>query len=210
MEPLASIAYLGSVRIIAGEHRGRRIRAPEGLGTRPMLDRVREALFSTLRDWIEGAKVLDLFAGSGSLGLEALSRGAKVARMVERHAPTLALLAENVRELGLEGSVELSNADALSERAWSGGDLVGGSAKWDLIFCDPPYPSMQDARTRTEVLAALAALVGAHLEPLGRLVVHVPRGLLREADFGPAIAAERRTWGTNDVWILAARTRRDA
>lgn len=167
-----------------------------------MLDRVRESLFSTLRDWLEGAKVLDLFAGSGSLGLEALSRGAKAARMVERHKPTLELLRRNVQELGLEASVELVCADALASRAWQGGELVGGSARWDLVFCDPPYPLMQDAKTRGEVLAALRALVAEHLEDCGRVVVHVPRGLLNTASFGAAVSAECRTWGSNDVWYL--------
>lgn len=211
MELLARFAYLGSpMRIIAGTHRGRRLRAPEGLGTRPMLDRVRESLFATLRDWIEDAKVLDLFAGSGALGLEALSRGARAARMVERHEPTLALLAENVRALGFEGAVELVAGDALSERAWQGGEVFAGSARWDLVFCDPPYPLVEEPRSRALVVAALERLVSEHLEPAGRVVVHVPRGLLTQADFGPALAAERRTWGTNDLWILGARQRRPA
>ena len=89
-----------SMRIIAGEFRGRRIEAPPGDGTRPMLDRVREALFSTLGERVDGARVLDLFAGSGSLGLEALSRGARVARMVEQHPRAYATLKENVELLG--------------------------------------------------------------------------------------------------------------
>ena len=175
-----------------------------------MLDRVRESLFSTLRDWIEGAKVLDLFAGSGSLGLEALSRGARAARMVEKHKATLALLQVNVRELGFADSVELVCADALSPRAWQGGELVEKSAKWDLVFCDPPYPLMQDVKSRGEVLTALRLLVSEHLEDAGRVVVHVPRGLLNTASFGPALAAECRTWGTNDVWILGRRAGAEA
>jgi 16S rRNA (guanine966-N2)-methyltransferase len=190
------------MRIIAGTHRGRRIRAPEGLGTRPMLDRVRESLFATLRDWVEGAKVLDLFAGSGSLGLEALSRGAKSVRMVERHRPTLALLAENARALGLDGALELACADALEPAAWRGGERCEKTERWDLIFADPPYPLLEDPRTRAAVLAALERLVGEHLEEAGRLAVHVPRGRLDERTFGSGIAAERRTWGTSDVWIL--------
>jgi 16S rRNA (guanine(966)-N(2))-methyltransferase RsmD len=184
------------MRIIAGSHRGRRIRAPEGLATRPMLDRVRESLFSTLHDWIEGARVLDLFAGSGSLGLEALSRGARSARMVERHRPTLELLKENVRELGLEEVVELVCADALSPRAWGAGE------RFDLVFCDPPYPLMEDGKSRAGVLVAFEALVAEHLADAGRVVVHVPRGLLHPSHFAPTTAAELRTWGTNDIWIL--------
>src|SRR5262245_65361412 len=92
----------GIVRVIAGELRGRRLRAPEGERTRPMLDRVREALFDTLRPWIEGAFVLDLFAGSGALGIEALSRGARRVRFVERAAGACRCLEANVSELGLD------------------------------------------------------------------------------------------------------------
>jgi 16S rRNA (guanine(966)-N(2))-methyltransferase RsmD len=87
------------VRIIAGEHRGRLLKAPEGKGTRPMLDRVREAIFSTLGERVEDARVLDLFAGTGALGLEALSRGARALRLVERDPRVVALLRENVDAL---------------------------------------------------------------------------------------------------------------
>src|SRR5262245_22796072 len=109
------------MRIIAGRQRGRRIRAPEGLGTRPMLDRVREAMFATLMPWLLDANVLDLFAGSGSLGLEALSRGARSARMVERHAPTLALLRDNLAALALEDRATVVRGDALAATTWGDG-----------------------------------------------------------------------------------------
>src|SRR6186713_2677315 len=97
----------GGMRIIAGTHRGRRIAAPPGETTRPMLDRMREALFSTLAPWLADACVLDLFAGSGSLGLEALSRGARRARFVERDAETARLIADNARLLGEEARAEI-------------------------------------------------------------------------------------------------------
>ena len=90
------------MRIIAGELRGRRLKTPKGIETRPMLDRVREAMFSTLGPWVEGANVLDLFAGTGSLGLEALSRGARHARMVENGRSMVRSLRESVFELDME------------------------------------------------------------------------------------------------------------
>src|SRR5690606_13703278 len=98
--PGIAAGRLGAVRIIAGIHLGRRIAAPPGRGTRPMLDRMPEALFSTLAPWLPDAVVLDLFAGSGSLGLEALSRGARSARLVERDAAAARVLADNVALLG--------------------------------------------------------------------------------------------------------------
>ena len=90
------------MRIIAGEHRGRLLKTPDGMGTRPMLDRVRESVFSSIGERVIDARVLDLFAGTGSLGLEALSRGALEARLVERDPRVLDLLRRNVEDLALE------------------------------------------------------------------------------------------------------------
>ena len=106
------------MRIIAGELGGRRIAAPPGKGTRPMLDRVREALFSSLGERVEGAAVLDLFAGSGSLGLEALSRGARSVRLVESDRHAAALLRQTLETLAVAERVELVVADALAPASW--------------------------------------------------------------------------------------------
>ncbi len=167
-----------------------------------MLDRVRESLFATLRDWIEDAKVLDLFAGSGSLGLEALSRGAKAARLIEKHRPTLELLRQNVADLGFEERVEALAIDALAPSSWRGGKLFDGSSAWDLVFLDPPYPMIEDGLTRPKVIEAVNVLVREHLETAGRVVLHVPRGSLTDAMFARDTSPELRTWGTNDVWIV--------
>ena len=124
------------LRVIAGTHRGRRLAAPPGRGTRPMLDRVREAIFGRLAPWFapdEAPRVLDLFAGSGSLGIEALSRGAAFARFVERGREAGEVLAKNLRDLDLDEHAELLAADALSGAAREGGP-------WDVVFYDPPYP----------------------------------------------------------------------
>ncbi len=118
------------MRVVAGHLRGRRLTAPPGRGTRPTSDRVREALFSILEP-IGGARVLDLFAGSGALGIEALSRGALHATFVDRDARAVAAIGRNLAGLGLD-SATVHRRDALNF-------LSAATGHWDLIFVDPPY-----------------------------------------------------------------------
>jgi 16S rRNA (guanine966-N2)-methyltransferase len=120
------------VRVVAGTHRGRRLTAPPGRSTRPTSDRVREALFSILGDAVEGATVLDLFAGSGALGIEALSRGASEATFVDSDGPAADAIRRNLAELGLHGRVHRRDAFA-----W----LDAAHPPYDLVFADPPYSS---------------------------------------------------------------------
>jgi 16S rRNA (guanine966-N2)-methyltransferase len=119
------------VRVVAGAYRGRRIEAPQGRATRPTSDRVREALFSILGP-IEGVRVLDLFAGSGALGIEALSRGAAEAMFVDSDARAVAAVRRNLDALGAEAAVYRRDAFA-----WLG----AASGAFDLVFADPPYSS---------------------------------------------------------------------
>ena len=121
--------------MIAGQFRGRRLASARTRGTRPTADRVREALFSILGADVEGARVLDLYAGTGALALEALSRGARSATCVERSRSALQALERNVRELGLEDRVTVVRGDAL---AFARG-LVAEPDRFELVFCDPPY-----------------------------------------------------------------------
>lgn len=201
------------MRIIGGEHRGRRIAAPEGRATRPMLDRVREAVFSTVTPWLAGARVLDLFAGSGSLGLEALSRGAATARFVERDERVLGLLRSNARELGLLERSTLVPGDALSPFAW-------GEGRFDLVFLDPPYPMLSgkglagkelsgtgppgEGGTRTLVIQALESLVREHLAPDGVVVFHAPRDGFDPRLLSPDLVVRRRVYGTNAILYVGA------
>ena len=120
------------MRVIAGHFGGRRLVAPKGEATRPTADRVREALFSALGD-VGGLTVLDLFAGSGALGLEALSRGAASAVFVERAVPALAALSANLTALGVEAEVHRGDARTYLRNASRAGRT------YDLIFLDPPY-----------------------------------------------------------------------
>ena len=159
------------MRIIAGEHRGRRIAAPEGQGTRPMLDRVREALFSTLGERMVDARVLDLFAGSGSLGLEALSRGAKHALFVERHPGTLDVLRANIELLGVSSRSRVVRASALDPKSWvpqgKRAEREDPAPRYERVFVDSPYPDLEEARKRAEVLEALDQLLSTRVAPGG-------------------------------------------
>lgn len=130
-------------RIIAGTHRGRRLAVPPGEGTRPTSDRAREGLFSSLQSLLDldGASVLDLYAGSGAVGLEALSRGAAHATLVEHDRTALRALEANAAALDLPATVaDADVADFLS----------GPCSPYDLVFVDPPYETDADP-----VLAAL-------------------------------------------------------
>jgi 16S rRNA (guanine966-N2)-methyltransferase len=130
------------MRIVAGAWRGRVLRAPPGDTTRPTADRVRQALFDMLlhapwggRESIEGARVLDLFAGTGALGLEALSRGAAFATFIEHDRAALAALRANVAMLGTDRRCAVLAADALT----IGMLAASSAAPCSLIFLDPPY-----------------------------------------------------------------------
>jgi len=182
------------MRIIAGQFRGRRLAAPDGRGTRPMLDRVREALFSTLGDLVEQARVLDLFSGTGSLGLEALSRGASSAHFFERDRKALKALRENVDALGVAARVEVSAGDALAEDGWP--------AEVDLALLDPPYPMLRDPAGRRRLLDAVGGLMDGRLTPGGALVLHAHPRDLTEADLAPHPAQER-TYGRTTLWYLS-------
>jgi 16S rRNA (guanine966-N2)-methyltransferase len=126
------------MRIIAGKFRGARIEAPKGFATRPTSDRVRQALFDVLVHGAPGvtfedARVLDLFAGSGALGLEALSRGARFCLFIEQETEARAAIRRNVEARGLTGITKIWRRDATKLGP------AGTLQPFDLVFCDPPY-----------------------------------------------------------------------
>ena len=132
-------AAIMNIRIVAGTLGGRKIDAPDGTTTHPMSERARNALFNKIIDDIEGAEVLDAFAGTGALGLEALSRGARKATFIERDRVAQKVIAKNIVTLGLEDRVDLVRANV-------GGWLENNSEKklqYDIIFADPPYHDLQ-------------------------------------------------------------------
>jgi len=173
------------MRIVAGEARGRRLVAPPGDGVRPTADRVREALFASLAPRLPGASVLDAFAGSGALGLEARSRGAARVTFVERERRALEALRRNIDAVGLDGTT-LVTGDVL--RVIPGGMLAG--APFDLVLLDPPYALDEDAVA--ELLAGLVRMLAA-----GAMVV-----LERSADAPaprwptPLLPGEPRRYGS--------------
>ena len=123
------------MRIIAGEFGSRRIQTPSGIATRPTLDKTRESLFSILSGRLAGASVLDLFAGSGALGLEAISRGAAHADFCDKSRQAAMAIEQNISSLQVGTRTRLLHMD------WSQAlrNLAGESARYDLIFLDPPY-----------------------------------------------------------------------
>jgi 16S rRNA (guanine966-N2)-methyltransferase len=148
------------MRIVAGEFRSRRLVAPAGADTRPTSDRAREALFAMLGD-VAGDRALDLFAGSGALGLEALSRGAAFCTFVERDRAALAALRANVAELGVG---DRSTVRAGDVRRALRADAAAGR-QYDLLLIDPPYRMLRD------VLPALDRLLGDLAPPGARLAL---------------------------------------
>lgn len=151
--------------MIAGRYGGRRLRAPRGRTTRPTSERVREALFSMLGD-ISGAHVLDLFAGSGALGIEALSRGARRSVFVERDRTALAVLRANLAALELDdeqAEVRREDAEAALQTAGKRRET------YDLVLIDPPYGRASELRSRLD--EGLEGLIA----PRGRVVVESDR-----------------------------------
>jgi 16S rRNA (guanine966-N2)-methyltransferase len=141
------------MRVVAGSARGLRLQAPPGDRVRPTSDRVREALFNALgsQGAIEGARVLDLFAGTGALGIEALSRGATSVTFVEHDPGVVRVLKENACGTGLDGSSDIRRADA--RRYLQGVDEV-----WDLALVDPPYAFDEWDELLSDLPAALVAI----------------------------------------------------
>jgi 16S rRNA (guanine966-N2)-methyltransferase len=164
------------LRVVAGQFKGRRLAAPRGTRTRPTADRVREALFSMLGD-VDGAHVLDLYAGSGALGIEALSRGAASAVFVERDPRAVAAIERNLAAIGVEATVLRRDVARF---------LAAEDGAFDLVFCDPPYDSASrlagPLADRLPALVAEDARIVTESDKRNPLVLPFP--LLVERDYG--------------------------
>ncbi|HEY2467076.1 MAG TPA: 16S rRNA (guanine(966)-N(2))-methyltransferase RsmD [Terracidiphilus sp.] len=173
------------MRVIAGTLRRRVLEAPAGLATRPTSDRLRETLFNVLAPRMEGARFLDLYAGSGAVGIEAASRGAAEVVLVERAAPALKVLRGNLEKLGLRGQVRV---EEVSVAAFLRRGRPSSSAmQFDVMFLDPPYDSAEE-------YALVLALLGG--EALGLL-----------ADDAVVIAEHRRKEKLAERYGVLARSR---
>jgi 16S rRNA (guanine966-N2)-methyltransferase len=182
------------VRIVAGTLKGRTIASPDHVGVRPTSDRVRESVFNILAHGIEGfdlqgKRVLDLFAGTGALGLEAISRGAAYCLFVEDSAESRALVRKNVEAFGLTGVTRIFRRDATDMGP------AGNMGKFDLALLDPPYGKGLGDR-------ALASLVsGGWLNP-GAVVVVEERAGVKLALPTALTALDARTYGDTEIMFL--------
>lgn len=173
------------MRIVGGTLGGRVLRAPRGAATRPTSEKVREAIFNILGS-VDGAHVLDLFAGSGALGIEALSRGAAHATFVDAGKPAVTALRANLRDLGLEDRAAVLAMDAVAAAARP------PEVPWRIVFVDPPYAS--DLARR-----AVSALPRESLAPGARVVIeHDRRGIPPDA-LGSLLRTDQRRYGDTMV-----------
>ncbi len=176
------------MRIVAGSFKGHSLRAPRGGRTRPTADRVREALFSILGS-VDGARVLDLYAGSGALGIEALSRGAGSAVFVDRDARAVGAIRQNLEAVGASGGIR--RRDAL---AYLGSAAVREDGPFDLVLIDPPYDSARrlgdDLSRRLPAVLSQDAVIVTESDKRAPLELALP--LRRERLYGDTRIALHR------------------
>ena len=165
-----------------------------------MLGRVKENLFNILGDEVIDAAVLDLFSGSGSIGLEALSRGAASVRFVEESKEARKALRRNCESLDVEpGEIEHAPGDAMVAEAWRN----PGEGRWvDVAFLDPPYPIWRSPGDRRRMLSVVTAVLHEALKPTGVLILHTAPKDLDGSDLGLAPDAKPRTYGNSALWFL--------
>jgi 16S rRNA (guanine(966)-N(2))-methyltransferase RsmD len=173
---------LVSVRIIAGRFRSRTLQAPPGLATRPSSDRLRETLFNVIAGCIEGAAFLDLYAGSGAVGIEALSRGSARVEFVERAPAALKVLRCNLEKLGIIGGFRIESASVASVLK----RLIKENRQFDLVFLDPPWDA---AAEYAATLGLLGGSVAGVLAPEAMVIAEHRRKERLEDRYG---ALERR------------------
>ncbi|MAV91101.1 MAG: 16S rRNA (guanine(966)-N(2))-methyltransferase RsmD [Bdellovibrionaceae bacterium] len=181
------------MRIISGKYKGHRLVAFKASHIRPTTDRVKESLFNKWTSYVDGAQVLDLFCGTGSLGLEALSRGAAHVDFVDANEKSLSILRENVKKLGVEESFKIIRKDALSF-------LKGSKSQYDLILIDPPF---------TKVMAdqVLSQLSSSEVLKEGGLVA-IESGTKEniEVSYGSLIRYDRKEFGDKALNLYELRT----
>ena len=163
------------MRIVAGEYRGRRLKTPDWNGLRPTSDKLRETLFNILAPRIAGARMLDACAGTGAVGLEALSRGAAHVRFLERDRRAVALIEENARVCRAEGRYTIEHGDVA-------GWLLRAAETFDVIFIDPPYDEPPDERVLESAGRRLNAGGLLIVERASRREPVVPASLVRVRD----------------------------
>ena len=175
------------MRVVAGSAKGRRLAAPKGGATRPFTDRAKEALFSSLGGRVADARVLDLYAGSGSLGIEALSRGAREATFVEKSWRALQSIEANLDACGFTGTVVSSDVAEF---------LAKSTGQFDLVFVDPPY-SLSLALVNNVLAAAADRLAEG-----GTMVVHRRAGETPPTPPIPTELSDERRYGDTQLYVF--------
>ncbi len=186
------------MRIIAGQAKGLTLKSPSGKGTRPMDGRARGALFNILVSRLDGATVLDLYSGSGSLGLEALSRGAECCTFVEKKRAAARIIEDNLIRSRLEGGEVLAMPSALAVKT-----LQARDARFSVIFFDPPFPLSRGPETRASLLRELAS-AAKMLESDGLAVWRLERQNYHPEELPSSLQpVDRREYGRSLLVFLA-------
>ncbi len=187
------------MRIIAGTKRGMKLLSPRGFDTRPITDRVKESLFNVLYNYglPQDRIVADLFCGTGSLGLEALSRGAMEATFVEKDASAAEILKQNIAKAGFIAQSKVIRANALKV----GAAQNPGAEKCELVFVDPPYKMTEDVGADS-LLARLFELICEQVADKAIVVVRTHRRTSLSDEYGRLKIIDRREWGTMAVTLL--------
>jgi 16S rRNA (guanine966-N2)-methyltransferase len=198
-----------SLRIIGGEFGGRSLKTVRGMGTRPLLGQVREALFNILGDRLEGAFVWDLFAGTGASGMESLSRGADRVLFVEKNGKAIDVLRSNLRSLGDEA---FDRGVVMKADAWDPpiiyATVFGASREAagenvevapDIVFLDPPYAMVAEDPVKS---MARARRLLDRVAAKGCVLFHFESGVLDHDDFDNDLDVDLREWGSSVIAIL--------
>lgn len=185
------------MRIISGDWKGRRLKALKGNATRPTSDKVKGAIFNILGDKVRGAKVLDLFAGTGSLSLEALSRGATEAVLIEKSRKAWEVVNDNIQMLGVQEQVQLYNMDAFSFLKQTRDE------GYDLIFVDPPY--------RQGFIDRVLALVNENiiLNPEGVIIIETASDEEITDDIASLEIRITKQYGDTKIWFIQLREQQE-
>ena len=190
------------MRIIAGTKKGLKLLCPKTQDTRPITDRIKESLFNVLRsrDLIAGRRVADVFSGVGSLGLEALSRGAQFATFVEQDPKIAVCIDKNIAKAGFADQSRVVRINAFR----FGAPVEGLGLKHDLVFVDPPYVRTHEAGVGS-LLDQLLVVLGSQVTEQGVAVVRTKRGVSLLDSYGTFDLMDRRDWGTMTLALYQVR-----
>lgn len=184
------------MRIIAGTKRGMKLFSPEGMDTRPITDRVKESVFNILysKGYLEGRIVADLFCGTGSMGLEALSRGAAWATFVDRDHRVVDILKRNIEKADFVGQSKAVCANIFRV----GAPPTPEHGFYDLVFVDPPYKMSESCESQTQV-GKLMSLLVSQVRDSGMVILRTHERAVVEPAYGELVRMDERNWGTMTV-----------